>query len=116
MQIEAENFFVPKIKTQQQRVIEINSASEALTTETGAVMFANRLRKNLKKLAKWAKREQINCYRVYDADLPEYAVAVDVYHGDKTWVNVQEYEAPKTIDQAKAIQRWRVFWRKYRKF
>jgi 23S rRNA (guanine2445-N2)-methyltransferase / 23S rRNA (guanine2069-N7)-methyltransferase len=105
MQIEAANFFAPKVKTQQQRLSQINSTSQELTTETGAEMFANRLRKNLKKLAKWAKREQINCYRVYDADLPEYAVAVDVYHGDKTWVNVQEYEAPKTIDQAKAIQR-----------
>jgi 23S rRNA (guanine2445-N2)-methyltransferase / 23S rRNA (guanine2069-N7)-methyltransferase len=105
MQIEADNFFVPKAKTQRQRLNDINSTSQALTTETGAEMFANRLRKNLKKLAKWVKREQINCYRVYDADLPEYAVAVDIYQGDKTWVNVQEYEAPKTIDQAKAIQR-----------
>src|SRR6185369_7237795 len=43
----------------------------------GAEMFANRLRKNLKSLGKWAEREKISCWRLYDADMPEYAVAVD---------------------------------------
>jgi 23S rRNA (guanine2445-N2)-methyltransferase / 23S rRNA (guanine2069-N7)-methyltransferase len=65
-------------------------------------MFANRLRKNLKKYQKWAKRDGVDCYRLYDADLPEYAVAVDVY-GDE--VHLQEYRAPKSIDAKKAAQR-----------
>ncbi len=73
--------------------------------ELGAVSFANRLKKNLKKLTRWAKQNQITCYRVYDADLPEYAVAIDIYQGQQTWVNVQEYEPPKSIDQHKADQR-----------
>ncbi|MBD8166277.1 bifunctional 23S rRNA (guanine(2069)-N(7))-methyltransferase RlmK/23S rRNA (guanine(2445)-N(2))-methyltransferase RlmL [Erwinia persicina] len=64
--------------------------------------YANRLRKNCKKLDKWARQEGIECYRVYDADLPDYNVAVDRY-GD--WVVVQEYAAPKTIEPAKARQR-----------
>ncbi|MCU5775056.1 bifunctional 23S rRNA (guanine(2069)-N(7))-methyltransferase RlmK/23S rRNA (guanine(2445)-N(2))-methyltransferase RlmL [Erwiniaceae bacterium BAC15a-03b] len=64
--------------------------------------YANRLRKNLKKLEKWAKQEGIECYRIYDADLPDYNVAVDRY-GD--WVVIQEYAAPKTIDPNKARQR-----------
>ncbi|MCK4690498.1 MAG: bifunctional 23S rRNA (guanine(2069)-N(7))-methyltransferase RlmK/23S rRNA (guanine(2445)-N(2))-methyltransferase RlmL [Desulfuromonadales bacterium] len=68
----------------------------------GAEMFANRLRKNLKKFEKWANRERIDCYRLYDADLPEYAVAVDLY-GDE--VHLQEYRAPKDIDPKKAAQR-----------
>lgn len=68
----------------------------------GAEMFANRLRKNLKKLQKWAKKEQLDCYRLYDADLPEYAVAVDIY-GDE--VHLQEYRAPKDIDPRKAAVR-----------
>lgn len=68
----------------------------------GAEMFANRLRKNLKKYKKWARREGIDCYRLYDADLPEYAVAVDIY-GDE--VHLQEYRAPKDIDPQKAAQR-----------
>ncbi len=68
----------------------------------GAQMFANRLRKNLKHLRSWATRENIQCYRVYDADLPEYAVAVDLY-GD--WVHVQEYSPPDTVDPVRARRR-----------
>jgi len=64
--------------------------------------FANRLRKNVKKLEKWAKQQGIECYRLYDADLPEYNVAVDRY-GSK--VVVQEYAPPKTVDAQKARQR-----------
>lgn len=64
--------------------------------------FANRLRKNYKKLSKWAKQQGVDCYRVYDADLPEYNVAVDIY-GDK--VVIQEYAPPKTVDERKARQR-----------
>ncbi len=64
--------------------------------------YANRLRKNLKKLDKWARQEGIECYRVYDADLPDYNVAVDRY---ADWVVVQEYAPPKTVEPAKARQR-----------
>ena len=64
--------------------------------------FANRLKKNLKPLRKWAKRENINCYRIYDADLPEYSVAIDMYND---CLHVQEYVAPKTIEPAKAERR-----------
>ncbi|MGK9172731.1 bifunctional 23S rRNA (guanine(2069)-N(7))-methyltransferase RlmK/23S rRNA (guanine(2445)-N(2))-methyltransferase RlmL [Yokenella regensburgei] len=64
--------------------------------------YANRLRKNVKKLEKWARQEGIECYRLYDADLPDYNVAVDRY---ADWVVVQEYAAPKTIDANKARQR-----------
>ncbi|WGL26308.1 bifunctional 23S rRNA (guanine(2069)-N(7))-methyltransferase RlmK/23S rRNA (guanine(2445)-N(2))-methyltransferase RlmL [Pectobacterium brasiliense] len=64
--------------------------------------FANRLRKNLRKLEKWAKQQGIECYRLYDADLPEYNVAVDRYG---SWVVVQEYAPPKTVDAQKARQR-----------
>ncbi len=74
---------------------------------SGAEMFANRLRKNLKKLEKWRKREKIDCYRVYDADLPEYNSAIDLYRGEELWVNVQEYEAPATVDRNKAKRRLR---------
>ena len=56
--------------------------------------YANRLRKNLKKFEKWAKQEGIECYRLYDADLPEYNVAVDRY---ADWVVIQEYAPPKPL-------------------
>lgn len=70
-----------------------------------AADFANRLQKNLKKLQVWKKKNNISCYRAYDADLPEYAVAIDVYEGDAVWVNVQEYEPPRDIDPHKANRR-----------
>lgn len=75
----------------------------------GARMLANRLRKNRKHLDKWLRREQVSCYRIYDADLPEYAVAVDVYEGadGKRFVNVQEYEAPASVDGKSARRRLR---------
>jgi 23S rRNA (guanine2445-N2)-methyltransferase / 23S rRNA (guanine2069-N7)-methyltransferase len=70
----------------------------------GAGMFANRLRKNRKRLAAWVKRHAIECYRLYDADMPEYAVAVDLY-GDH--VHVAEYRAPRGVDPAEAQRRLR---------
>lgn len=71
----------------------------------GAQMFANRLRKNLKTLRRWIEREQICCYRLYDADMPEYALAIDVYEARERWLHVQEYAAPGNIDPAAAQRR-----------
>ena len=103
--IEEQAFFEPKTHSQQERIEHIQRRAHAEHADQQADMFANRLRKNIKRLAKWIKQHQVHCYRLYDADLPEYAVAIDVYQGDQTWVNVQEYESPKTIDPAKANQR-----------
>lgn len=64
--------------------------------------FANRLAKNIKKIEKWAKQQGLEAYRLYDADLPEYNLAVDRY---KDHIVVQEYQAPKNIDESKARQR-----------
>jgi len=68
-------------------------------------IFANRLKKNAKHLRRWLNRENIHCYRVYDADIPEYNLAIDVYQGEKCWIHVQEYAAPKHIDEHKAHTR-----------
>jgi len=65
-------------------------------------MFANRLKKNLKHLAKWARKNAVSCYRIYDADLPDYALAIDLYDDQ---VHVQEYAPPKQIDPQKAVER-----------
>jgi 23S rRNA (guanine2445-N2)-methyltransferase / 23S rRNA (guanine2069-N7)-methyltransferase len=79
----------------------------------GAQMFANRLAKNLKKQQGWADRSGVSCYRLYDADMPEYAFAIDMYRtvaraddgpaapsgaSDLTWLYVQEYAAPAEIE------------------
>ena len=63
----------------------------------GAAMFANRLQKNLKRLSAWARREDVSCFRIYDADMPEYAFAIDLYGNAERHACVQEYAAPATI-------------------
>ena len=68
----------------------------------GAQMFANRLEKNRKRLRKWLKQTGETCYRLYDADMPEYALAVDVYDSR---VHVQEYAPPRSINAAQAQKR-----------
>lgn len=72
-----------------------------------AEMLANRLRKNRRHLGRWAARNDIGCYRVYDADLPEYAFAVDIYEGERVWVHVQEYTPPDSVDPKSALRRRR---------
>ena len=69
----------------------------------GARMFANRLGKNLKRLDSWARDNGVFNVRLYDADMPEYALAIDRYgivgeSGPEDWLYVQEYEAPSSID------------------
>lgn len=69
----------------------------------GAQMLANRLMKNQRRLAAWLKKTGVSCYRLYDADMPEYAAAIDVYEGR---VHVAEYAPPKSIDAAAAEKRF----------
>jgi 23S rRNA (guanine2445-N2)-methyltransferase / 23S rRNA (guanine2069-N7)-methyltransferase len=76
----------------------------------GARMFANRLAKNLKRLDSWARDQGVFNVRVYDADMPEYALAIDRYGiageaGPEEWLYVQEYEAPASIDPEAARRR-----------
>ncbi|WP_061238115.1 bifunctional 23S rRNA (guanine(2069)-N(7))-methyltransferase RlmK/23S rRNA (guanine(2445)-N(2))-methyltransferase RlmL [Ectopseudomonas composti] len=80
----------------------VAEAPQQARLSEGGQMFANRLQKNLKQLGKWARREGVECYRLYDADMPEYALAVDLY---RDWVHVQEYAAPRSIDPDKAQAR-----------
>jgi len=86
---------------------------DAARARPGSDMFANRLRKNLKSLGAWARRGEIACYRVYDADMPEYAFSIDLYQAEvapsaddpKRWVYLQEYAPPETVEAAKARAR-----------
>jgi 23S rRNA (guanine2445-N2)-methyltransferase / 23S rRNA (guanine2069-N7)-methyltransferase len=64
--------------------------------------FVNRLTKNLVRSKKWLKSQNTNCYRIYDADLPEYNVAIDCY---ADWLVVQEYAAPKDVPEHVAKRR-----------
>ena len=89
------------------KVIPENFSQSAYTqsvTElsTGGRELSNRLAKNDRKLKSWLKKEGIECYRLYDADLPEYNVAIDRYG---RYFHVQEYAAPRTIPPQTARKR-----------
>ena len=89
------------------------SVSTAPTIREGAresvTPLINRLAKNAKHLQRWAKRNGVSCYRLYDADLPEFSFALDVYQSEISpsthWYHLQEYQAPKLIDADKAEAR-----------
>jgi len=104
-------------QTADTNLVAINTADKAITPKIpdtsnitsisktqesqGMLAFANRLRKNYKKLSKWANKNQVFCYRVYDVDIPEYAFAIDLFHAESLYCHVQEYQAPKHIDADK---------------
>ena len=84
----------------QLRVFNLDHESGEQATQADAnqvlvaVDFSNRLTKNLKNLEKWANREKISAYRIYDADLPDYNAAIDRYN---QYYIIQEYQAPSSI-------------------
>lgn len=84
-------------------LFDINE-SQVEFTKTHDDAVANRLRKNAQKLGKWARKEGVSCYRLYDADIPEYNAAIDVY---ADYLVVQEYAAPSNIPGGVADDR---FW------
>ena len=75
--------------------------------------FAARLAKVAKQRAKWARREDVSCYRIYDADLPDYAVTIDLFEESlvtarekpRTWLQMYEYAPPKGVDEELARKR-----------
>lgn len=77
--------------------------------DNGGQMLANRLRKNLKNIGRWARQQKHDCYRLYDADMPEYAFAIDVYQDveGQIRVHMQEYKAPASVTEADAALRRR---------
>ncbi|MBP7824047.1 MAG: bifunctional 23S rRNA (guanine(2069)-N(7))-methyltransferase RlmK/23S rRNA (guanine(2445)-N(2))-methyltransferase RlmL [Pseudomonas sp.] len=101
MRIEPEQFVTSARPAENTPPLAGESNTAARLSE-GGQMFANRLQKNLKTLGKWAKKAGVECYRLYDADMPEYALAIDLY---RDWVHVQEYAAPRSIDPEKAQTR-----------
>lgn len=90
-----------------------NKKEQVAALSNGAQMLVNRLQKNLKQLEKWANKNDISCYRLYDADMPEYSAAIDIYRGQvqpnrapQLYAHVQEYAAPKSVDEDKAAGRF----------
>ena len=89
--------------------------AEPKPLSAGAQMAKNRIEKNYRHLRKRAEREGVECWRVYDADLPEYAAAIDLYRahaedgspGTQDYLHIQEYQAPATIEEDVARTRLR---------
>lgn len=83
----------------QLRVFDINETETLSVKEEKnlaiATDFSNRLKKNLAYMQKWAKNVNTNAYRVYDADVPEYAAAIDYYNG---YYVIQAYKAPAKVN------------------
>ena len=81
----------------------------SLLDEAIAVPLRNRLHKNAKHLQRWARRGNVSCYRVYDADLPEFSFSLDRYQSEidpgREWLHLQEYQAPASIDAELAAHR-----------
>jgi len=95
------------------RLLEIPVASTPVVSGRGpgwrassneARGFGRKLRDNARRARRWAEREGITCHRLYDADVPEYNLAVDWYDGQ---VRVEEYARPRRIDAAVAELRLR---------
>jgi 23S rRNA (guanine2445-N2)-methyltransferase / 23S rRNA (guanine2069-N7)-methyltransferase len=96
------NHFKPVLAARQEDTCTAESLS------ANALMLYNRLQKNLQKLQPWLKKNRISCFRLYDADMPEYAFAVDVYSdasNNEMHVHLQEYAPPKTVDELGAARR-----------
>lgn len=102
IKVQTEQFVTGERRAREDDQQPVSEAPQQARLSEGGQMFANRLQKNLKQLGKWARREGIECYRLYDADMPEYAVAVDLY---RDYVHVQEYAAPRSVDPDKAQAR-----------
>lgn len=95
-EVTAENARMPRDPDAQRGLLP------RIVNEERAAMLHNRLKKNVKSIGQWARKQGISCYRLYDADMPEYAVAIDIYEGQ---VHVQEYAAPKSVDDRAARER-----------
>ncbi|MBC8067236.1 MAG: class I SAM-dependent methyltransferase, partial [Deltaproteobacteria bacterium] len=81
------------------------AAAPAVVASRDEGVFAARLRKNLRRLVPWSKRFGVECYRVYDQEIPGYHAIVDRYGAH---VHLQEYQAPRHIDPGLAAERMRI--------
>lgn len=86
-----------------QRAKEKKEARLSSPLSDGAQMAYNRIKKNLSEITPIMEKEGVTCYRIYDADMPEYNAAIDFYEGK--WIVLSEYQAPDTIDRESAERR-----------
>ena len=93
---------------QQAGSLTLPSGERVHTLLPASDQFAARLAKVYRLRRKWAKREDVSCYRIYDSDLPDYAVSIDLFEGSETpgrWLQIYEYAPPRSIDATLARTR-----------
>lgn len=79
-------------------------------SEKSSSQFATRFRKMARDRARWAQKQGICCYRVYDADLPDYAYSIDLYASATTgakvrFVYLSELKRPRSTQIERAARR-----------
>ncbi|MBM6774255.1 bifunctional 23S rRNA (guanine(2069)-N(7))-methyltransferase RlmK/23S rRNA (guanine(2445)-N(2))-methyltransferase RlmL [Olsenella profusa] len=100
--------FAARDEVEPPATVELPGGERVSVLVPASDQFARRLAKVAKLRAKWARREDVTCYRVYDADLPDYAVAIELFEGSETpgrWLSVSEYAAPRDVDPELAHRR-----------
>ncbi len=97
--LDPDNTYVPP--DQKKAPDELASLNEDDTS--GINMLVNRIMKNKRMLKKYLKKSNISCYRIYDADIPQYAAAIDIY--EERYAVVQEYAPPSEIEKEKSEAR-----------
>jgi 23S rRNA (guanine2445-N2)-methyltransferase / 23S rRNA (guanine2069-N7)-methyltransferase len=72
-------------------VVPVHGRQRARATDDQIGDFRRRLAKRFKHLSKWARRQGIEAFRIYDRDIPEVPLVIDWYAG---WLHAAEYERP----------------------
>ncbi|MEM6877777.1 MAG: class I SAM-dependent methyltransferase [Bacteroidota bacterium] len=57
------------------------------------IPFINRLRKNIRHFSRWARKQRLEAYRIYDADLDEYPCTIDIY-GRQYYIAISANKGP----------------------
>jgi 23S rRNA G2069 N7-methylase RlmK/C1962 C5-methylase RlmI len=63
-------------------------------------MFKNRLNKNFQNLIKWAKRENITAFRIYEKDIPQYPFTLDYYDGSFVIYFFEPTKYPESLEKS----------------
>lgn len=99
----AMNNYIRRVRSIRRAPVQpLATGQEAFALPEQAQALANRLKKNGRQLRKWVEQEQIQAYRLYDRDLPEFNFSIDIYADQAL---IQEFAPPKTIDEKAAEQR-----------
>ena len=69
--------------------------------EYQAILLKNRVQKKFRVLRKWARKNLITCFRLYDRDIPEIPLSIDLYEFLPEEINSPQEAAAFVAQQAK---------------